>query len=203
MADNAQTVDPGLSGHSVRGAAESAVSETETWETHARDAADTVLNALNNTGETIEHAAEAASNAAFQNAADVGVNVATPAAQAAVETTFSWGGYFQAIGALCLLLAALWAAVWLIRRYGKFNFIPRPGSLPRDALVMEAQLPLGPKRGLMVVRFLNKRLLLGVTEHRISLLTEEKADNERRQKNFQGYMEESTGSSSGHSGASS
>ena len=55
---------------------------------------------------------------------------------------------------------------------------------------MEAQMPLGPKKGLMVVRFLNKRLLLGVTEHQISLITEESAQDERPARSFQGIMDD-------------
>ncbi|MEG2172899.1 MAG: flagellar biosynthetic protein FliO [Desulfovibrionaceae bacterium] len=106
-------------------------------------------------------------------------SAASPLADAAASGTsalgaagFSWGGYFQAVGVLLLLLGLLWGAVWLMRKYGKFNFMPRPGGLPRDALRLEAQLPLGPRKGVMVVRFLNKRLLLGVTDHQITLLTE-------------------------------
>lgn len=113
-------------------------------------------------------------------------NATAPLAQAAASTGtalgevgFSWGGYFQAIGVLFLLLAALWAGMWFLRKYGKFNFIPKPGMLPRDALRLEAQLPLGPRKGLMVVRFLNKRLLLGVTDHQITLLTESDAQHEQ------------------------
>lgn len=86
--------------------------------------------------------------------------------------TFSWGGYIEAVGLLFLLLAVMWLVLWCVRRFGKFSFLPRPGSLPRDALVMEAQMPIGPRKGLMVVRFLDKRLLLGVTERHISLLSE-------------------------------
>lgn len=89
---------------------------------------------------------------------------------------FSWSGYLEAVGLLFLLLAVLWLVLWCMRRFGKFSFLPRPGALPRDALVMEAQMPLGPRKGLMVVRFLNRRLLLGVTEHQVSLLTESPID---------------------------
>ena len=106
------------------------------------------------------------------------------------QSSFSWGSYIQAVGILFLLVAVLWLAVWLARRFGKFNFLPRPGSLPRDALVMEAQLPLGPRKGLMVVRFLNKRLLLGVTDQQITLLTEEQAKHEPENADFQQVMEE-------------
>ena len=68
---------------------------------------------------------------------------------------------------------------------------------------MEAQLPLGPRKGLMVVRFLNKRLLLGVTEQQISLLTEEEASDGSQDSKFQDIMREAStsdaGADSGHS----
>ena len=115
--------------------------------------------------------------------------VAEPAV-ALGQSSFSWGSYIQAVGILFLLVAVLWLAVWLARRFGKFNFMPRPGALPRDALVMEAQLPLKPRKGLMVVRFLNKRLLLGVTDQQITLLTEEQAKHEPENADFQQVMEE-------------
>ena len=115
--------------------------------------------------------------------------VAEPAV-ALGQSSFSWGSYIQAVGILFLLVAVLWLAVWRARRFGKFNFMPRPGALPRDALVMEAQLPLGPRKGLMVVRFLNKRLLLGVTDQQITLLTEEQAKHEPENADFQQVMEE-------------
>ena len=91
--------------------------------------------------------------------------------------TYSLSSYFQGLGLLFLILALLWFAVRLLKRYGRFNFLPRPSDLPKDALRMEAQLPLGPRKGLMVVRFLHKRLLLGVTDQQISLLTWERIDD--------------------------
>lgn len=117
-----------------------------------------------------------AARAARAETSDAGGGIAAAADAAAAAGTpaplFSWGGYFQAIGFMCLLLALLWFAVWVVRRSGKFAFLPMPGALPRDALRMEAQLPLGAKKNLLVVRFLNKRLLLGVTDQRITLLKE-------------------------------
>ena len=106
------------------------------------------------------------------------------------QSSFSWGGYIQAVGILFVLVAVLCLVVWLARRFGKFNFMPRPGALPRDALVMEAQLPLGPRKGLMVVRFLNRRLLLGVTDQQITFLTEEQAQHGPENADFQQIMEE-------------
>ena len=38
---------------------------------------------------------------------------------------------------------------------------------------------LGPRRGVAVVRFLNKRLVLGVTDHSINLLHEVDDDDDR------------------------
>ena len=93
------------------------------------------------------------------------------ASSAPAPDAFSWSGYFYAIGALCLILGALWAALWLMRRSGRFRFMPS-NTFPRDALRIEAQIPLGPRRGLMVVRFLNKRLLLGLSDQQIHLLSE-------------------------------
>ena len=109
-------------------------------------------------------------------AAEIGQSGADRAVAVSQAPAFSWGGYLEAVGLLFLLLAALWVVVWCIRHFGKFNFLPRPGSLPRDALVMEAQMPLGPRKGLMVVRFLNRRLLLGVSEQQVSLLAEAPVD---------------------------
>lgn len=175
--------DVGLSGQVVRGAVDGAgepeavaQATTRGLEETIHQAADFALRALDLTGQALGKAVDVVSDKAFQDAAAVGTNIATPANQQLAQATFSWTGYLQAIGIMCVLLAGLWFAVWAIRKYGRFNFLPRPGSLPRDSLVMEAQMPLGPRKGLMVVRFMNRRLLLGVTEHQITLLTEEKRE---------------------------
>jgi len=97
---------------------------------------------------------------------------------APVAGAFSWSGYFYAIGALCLILGALWGVLWLMRRSGKFRFMPSHKTFPRDALRIEAQIPLGPRRGLMVVRFLNKSLLLGLSDQQITLLSEADYDGQ-------------------------
>lgn len=98
--------------------------------------------------------------------------IALPAPPAGDTPFFSWGGYFQAIGFMCLLLGLLWLAIWAVRRSGRFNFLTVPGAFPRDGLRLEAQLPLGGKKNLVVVRFLNRRILLGVAEQQITLLKE-------------------------------
>ena len=122
------------------------------------------------------------------------------------QHAFSWGGYIQALGAVFLLLAFLWFMLWLLRRYGRFNFLPRPGSLPRDALIMEAQMPLGPRKGLTVVRFMGKRLLLGVTEQHITLLaSEDTVSHENESKSFRQALDDAAadaGPSGDHPAAS-
>ena len=109
------------------------------------------------------------------------VAMAAPASGLATEPApiaFSWGAYIQAIVVMGLLLGLLWLGLWLLRRSGKFRFLPQPGKLPKDALVLEHQLPLGPRKAVMVVRFLNRSLVLGVTDQQITLLTEMGPDNE-------------------------
>ncbi|GAB6176925.1 flagellar biosynthetic protein FliO [Desulfobaculum senezii] len=87
----------------------------------------------------------------------------------------------KVVGVLCLLLAVLFGGFWLLRRFG-----PRAGlgMLGRSDLKLEGQLALGPKKSVMVVRFLNKHLVLGVTDSTINLLTEMDADDDETNTNF-------------------
>ncbi len=209
-------VNGGLSGNSVRGIADNVapppgvtdaaqpVPSPDWGAATAGDIADTVraaaeeiLKGLDLARHAVGESVDAASSMAFERAADVAPSAA--GGQALGQSVFSWGGYVQAIGILCLLLAGLWFALWLVRRYGRFNFLPRPGALPRGSLIMEAQMPLGPRKGLMVVRFLNTRLLLGVTEQQICLLKEEEVHDAPRDNDFQGIMEQARrGSAAGN-----
>lgn len=137
-------------------------------------------------GETPPTLTTPALEAQRQTTESVGIASASPVP----DSTFTWGGYFQAIGILLLLLMALWYVLRLLRRFGGGRFLPAATTLPRQALRVEAQLPLGQRRGVFVVRFLNKRLVLGVTEQRITLLTEMEADNdEANSADFQRIME--------------
>ncbi|MGE9986353.1 flagellar biosynthetic protein FliO [Desulfovibrio sp. SGI.169] len=177
--------NPGLAGRAVRGLVDGAPPPAIPGpEETVRLAGEHALHGLEQAGRLMGQAAEQAADIAGRAAA-------APAGQASAlgQSAFSWGGYIQAVGILFLFLALLWLAVWLVRRYGRFNFLPRPGALPRGALVMEAQMPLGPRKGLMVVRFLNRRLLLGVTDQRITLLTEEDAHHEPHDADFHEIME--------------
>ncbi|MBU1002545.1 MAG: flagellar biosynthetic protein FliO [Proteobacteria bacterium] len=72
-------------------------------------------------------------------------------------------------GVLCLMLAFIFAGFWVLKRYGHRAGL---GVLTRNELKLEGHLALGPKKQIVVVRFLNKRMVLGVTETSINLLTE-------------------------------
>lgn len=105
---------------------------------------------------------------ALANATGPAVDAARGAGSLArPENLVSWGGYFQALAVLCLIIAALWAALWYFKRRGGLTLLGLT-----ENLTLEGRLSLGPKKNLMVVRFLNKRLLLGVTDQQITLLTE-------------------------------
>lgn len=82
---------------------------------------------------------------------------------------FSWANYFLVIGVMFLLLALLWSLVWALKRR---NALPGTTLLSRNAFKIEASLPLGKQRTLLLVRFLNSRYLLGVTDQQISLIKE-------------------------------
>lgn len=75
---------------------------------------------------------------------------------------------------LCLILALLFVALYLLKRYGAKAGLPMG---MRSEMKMLGQLSLGPKRNLVVVRFLNKILVLGVTDTQINLVTEMDADD--------------------------
>jgi flagellar protein FliO/FliZ len=71
---------------------------------------------------------------------------------------------------LAILLGVIFAAFWLLRRYG-----PKIGLGPGGRggmLRLVDHLSVGPKKSVVVVRFLNKDLVLGVTDHSITRLAE-------------------------------
>jgi len=72
--------------------------------------------------------------------------------------------------ALLVILVVILLAFWMLRRFG-----PRLGLGGRTlahGLRLEGHMALGPRKNIMVVRFLNKLLVLGVTDQSINLLTE-------------------------------
>ncbi|UZP66228.1 flagellar biosynthetic protein FliO [Desulfovibrio mangrovi] len=121
------------------------------------------------------------------------VKSSTPQAEKELPLPSSgWGNYFQAVGVLLLILGGLYLGIWALKRFGKLHALG--GRLSRHGVAVEGQFHLGPKKSLVVVRFLNKRLLLGVTDHQINLLTEMEAEhdptNESRAADFKAILED-------------
>ena len=99
--------------------------------------------------------------------------------------------------ALLLILFVILLAYWILKRYGpKFGF---RHSARAHGLRVEGYLALGPRKNIMVVRFLNKLLVLGVTDQSINLLTEADASDEH--KDFQAALDHA-GRDAGGSGPS-
>ena len=83
------------------------------------------------------------------------------------DAAFAWGGYFEALAWLCFALALLWLVLWLIKRRGfSFSGSSTPG------MRIESRLSLGPKKWVIITRYLDRRLILGVTEQQITLLSD-------------------------------
>jgi flagellar protein FliO/FliZ len=96
----------------------------------------------------------------------------------------------EVAGVLFLILGIILAGFWLLRRYGPKTGL---GVFQRGGLAVEGHLGLGPKRSLVVVRFLNTRLVLGVTESSITLLKEVDLDHADPGKDFAKTMEKEGG----------
>ena len=120
-----------------------------------------------------ENLAAHAASLAKESAANVDSLASSPLEKSldvldASGSAFSLGGYFQAVAVLFLIIALLWLALWLVKKRGGLAKL----GLAHENLAIESRLSLGPKKSLVVVRFLNRRLLLGVTDQRITTLTE-------------------------------
>lgn len=72
-------------------------------------------------------------------------------------------GLAEVVFALALVLAAIFAAAWLMRRMRAFG-------VRADALDVLAEVPLGPKERAVLVRVGKSQLLLGVAPGRVSML---------------------------------
>ena len=77
--------------------------------------------------------------------------------------------------ALLLILALIFLAMALLKRYGVAARLQGRGS---GSLKVEERVALGPRKQLVVVRFLNRLLVLGVTDAGINLIAEHKADHD-------------------------
>lgn len=89
-------------------------------------------------------------------------------------------------GAMLFLLALLLLGLALLKRYGLAARLQGGGG---GALRIEERTVLGPRKQLVVVRFLNRRLLLGVTDTGINLIAEDQADH-AEQADFQTTLEQ-------------
>jgi flagellar protein FliO/FliZ len=86
----------------------------------------------------------------------------------AVETAgFSDGELWRSLLAIALVFGLLGALAWAARR-GRLGFFTRQPSHVR----VEATVPLGERRSLMVVAIEGRRLLLGLTPMQVSFVTE-------------------------------
>ena len=77
--------------------------------------------------------------------------------------------------ALLLILGLIFLAFALLKRYG---LAARLQGRTTSALRIEERIALGPRKQLVVVRFLNKLLVLGVTDANINLIAEHQTDHE-------------------------
>ena len=90
--------------------------------------------------------------------------------------------------ALFIILALIFLGFYLLRRFG-----PKAGlSFGGGKINVVASLGLGPRKSVVVVRFLNKYLVLGVTDTRINKLMEMDADHENEQ-NFSEILAQQKG----------
>ncbi len=81
--------------------------------------------------------------------------------------------------ALFIILALIFLIFFLMRRYGHKAGLSFGQS---GNLTHVANLSVGPKKSVVVVRFLNEYLVLGVSESQINFLTKIHADHEDDEK---------------------
>ena len=87
----------------------------------------------------------------------------------AIETTtgLADGELWRSLVAIVVVFGLLGALAWAARR-GRLSFFTRQPAQVR----VEATVPLGDRRSLMVVAIEGRRLLLGLTPVQVSLVTE-------------------------------
>ncbi|MDQ7032292.1 MAG: flagellar biosynthetic protein FliO [Desulfonauticus sp.] len=82
------------------------------------------------------------------------------------------------IGSLLLILGLIGLIYYLLRRFAPQNLLKPSGN---EDLKIISTLPCGPKKSLLLVQFLNKKLLIGITENNITCLSEVNLDHEGKQ----------------------
>lgn len=94
--------------------------------------------------------------------------------------------------ALLLILGLIFLALALLKRFGLAARLQGRGA---GSLRIEERVALGPRKQLVVVRFLNRLLVLGVTDAGINLIAEHKADHDPTP-DFQTALERESGQDS-------
>lgn len=79
----------------------------------------------------------------------------------------------RAVAGMLFVLGLVAGLAWLVRR----GTLRLPGNRSRVLFSVEASMPLGERRSLVVVAVEGRRLLLGVTPGQVSLVTELAAPN--------------------------
>ena len=117
---------------------------------------------------------------------------------------FSWGGYVKALSMLFFVLALLVVCMLLLKRKGSVSnlsatltsyFTKGKGIRERKALplIVEQRYTIDQRKSLLVVQFLNKTLLLGVTDASIQVLEESlekgKSTHEQTVATFNAHLE--------------
>lgn len=90
--------------------------------------------------------------------------------------------------ALLIILGLLFLGFYLLKKYGHKAGL---GMGSESMLKVVSAVSIGPKKSVVVVRFLNKDLVLGVTDSQINLLTESRID-EYKDHNFAKVLSEKT-----------
>jgi len=80
-------------------------------------------------------------------------------------------GALRGILSLVLVLGLIALLAWLLRR-GSLGVLGLTPGRARGPVAVEAAVPLGERRSLMVVSVEGRRLLLGLTPSHVSLVTE-------------------------------
>jgi flagellar protein FliO/FliZ len=94
--------------------------------------------------------------------------LALSAAAAQLDPLPAPAGNLRAVLGLVIVLGLLFVLAWLARR-GKLRF---PGARAHALIAVEAAVPLGERRSLVIVTVEGRRLLLGLTPAQVSLVTE-------------------------------
>jgi len=96
-----------------------------------------------------------------------------------MDSSFDFGiAGLKVAGVLFLLLAVLFLVLYFLKKFGPKTGLP---FSQQYQLKIVGQLSLGPKKKLILVRFLNRILLLGVTDSNIELISETEADHENQE----------------------